>query len=283
MGFTKVGIIGAGQMGNGIAQVVASKNIAVLMVDVSTAALERGLATISSSLDRLIKKEVLKGDDKTRILQNISTATSITECKSCDLVIEAVNEDFNLKQKIFKQLDEVTSKHTILCSNTSSISVTKMAATTSRPHQFAGMHFMNPVPLMKLVEGIRGLQTSDDTFTKVKQFAEFLGKTWVESKDMPGFIVNRILMPMINEAVFTLHEGTGRAEDIDNAMKLGTNQPMGPLALADFIGLDTCLAIMNVLHQGLGESKYRPSPLLQKYVEAGWLGKKTGRGFYNYT
>ena len=278
-----MGIVGAGQMGNGIAQVAAAHDLKVVMVDVSPASLERGLSTISSSCDRLIKKGALTDEQKKKLLSNIQTSTKIADLKDCDLVVEAATENVDLKLKIFKELDEVVKASAILCSNTSSISITKIASVTKRPTQVAGMHFMNPVPLMKLVEGIRGLQTSDVTFATVRELAVRLDKVFVESvKDMPGFIVNRILMPMINEAVYTLHEGIASAASIDEAMKLGTNQPMGPLTLADFIGLDTCLAIMNVLHEGLADSKYRPCPLLVKYVEAGWLGRKTGRGFYSY-
>lgn len=279
----KVGVIGAGQMGNGIAQVAAGFGYTVVMMDVSKASLEKGIATISSSCDRLIKKQILTEDQKKQLLGRISTAETMSALESCDIVIEAATENVDLKLKIFKELDQIAKPGAILCSNTSSISITKIAAVTKRPDKVAGMHFMNPVPLMKLVEGIRGLQTSDETFSQVKVFAEKMDKVFVESvKDMPGFIVNRVLMPMINEAVYTLHEGIASVEAIDNAMKLGTNQPMGPLTLADFIGLDTCLAIMNVLHEGLGDSKYRPCPLLVKYVEAGWLGRKSGQGFYKY-
>lgn len=282
MSFKKVAVIGAGQMGNGITQVVAAHGIPVVMMDVSEAALQKGVATISGSCDRLIKKEAMTEAQKKDLLAKITTTTEMAKFSDCDLVIEAATENIDLKVKIFKQLDEVAPEGAILCTNTSSISITKIAAATRRPDKVAGMHFMNPVPLMKLVEGIRGLQTSNETFKRVREFSESLGKTFVEAKDMPGFAVNRILMPMINEAVYTLHEGIASVEDIDTAMKLGTNQPMGPLTLADFIGLDTCLAIMNVLHDGLGDTKYRPCPLLVKYVEAGWLGKKTGHGFYNY-
>jgi 3-hydroxybutyryl-CoA dehydrogenase len=278
----QVGVLGAGQMGNGIAQVVAAQGIFVRMVDVNPAALEKGMATIASSCDRLIKKEALTEAGKKELLAKISTGSSLSDFKDCDFVVEAIAENVDLKLKVFKELDSICPPNAILCSNTSSISITKIAAATKRPDKVAGMHFMNPVPLMKLVEGIRGLQTSGDTFAQVKAFAEKLGKVFVEVKDMPGFAVNRILMPMINEAVYTLHEGIASVEDIDQSMKLGTNQPMGPLTLADFIGLDTCLAIMNVLHEGLGDTKYRPCPLLVKYVEAGWLGRKSGRGFYNY-
>jgi 3-hydroxybutyryl-CoA dehydrogenase len=279
----KIGVIGAGQMGNGIVQVAAGKNFKVVMFDIHSAALDRGLATISGSLDRMIKKGILTEDAKKTLLGHISVTTNLSDLKDCDFVVEAATENIDLKLKIFKDLDSVVKADAILATNTSSISITKIAAATSRPHKVCGMHFMNPVPLMQLVEGIRGLQTSDETFTLTKVLSEKLGKTFVESvKDMPGFIVNRILMPMINEAVYTLHEGIATAASIDSAMKLGTNQPMGPLTLADFIGLDTCLAIMNVLYDGLGDSKYRPCPLLVKYVEAGWLGKKSKKGFYTY-
>ena len=278
-----VGIVGSGQMGNGIAQVAATYGLDVTMMDVSEAALTKARATIESSCDRLVKKGALTEDTKHQILRRITAVTKLADLKNCDIVIEAATENIALKEKIFKELDEVCKSEALLATNTSSISITRLAAVTKRPEKVAGMHFMNPVPIMKLVEGIRGLQTSNETFSSVRALAERMEKTFVESaKDMPGFIVNRILMPMINEAVFALYEGIGTAEDIDNAMKLGTNQPMGPLTLADFIGLDTCLAIMNVLYDGLGDSKYRPCPLLIKYVEAGWLGKKTGRGFYSY-
>ena len=270
-------------MGNGISQVAAQAGFEVVMYDVRANSLDQGLKTISGSCDRLIKKTTMTEEQKKTLLEKIKTSTQVSDLADCDFIVEAATENIELKLNIFRQLDEIVKKSAILASNTSSISITLIAGVTQRPSQVVGMHFMNPVPLMQLVEGIRGLQTSADTFMTTKLLAEKLGKVFVEStKDMPGFIVNRILMPMINEAVYTLHEGIASVESIDQAMKLGTNQPMGPLTLADFIGLDTCLAIMNVLHVGLGDSKYRPCPLLVKYVEAGWLGKKSGRGFYNY-
>lgn len=279
----QIAVIGAGQMGNGIAQVAAQSGFHVLMYDISSQALDKGLATIANSLDRLIKKNVITEDQRKTVLSQIKTTNQLNDLAQADFVIEAATENIDLKLKIFKDLDQIIKPDAILASNTSSISITKIAAVTKRPEQVVGMHFMNPVPLMKLVEGIRGLQTKDEVFKLTQALAEKMGKTFVEStKDMPGFIVNRILMPMINEAVYTLHEGIASVESIDQAMMLGTNQPMGPLTLADFIGLDTCLSIMNVLHDGLGDSKYRPCPLLIKYVEAGWLGRKSGRGFYNY-
>lgn len=277
-----LGVVGAGQMGNGIAQVASASGLNVVMVDVSSASLEKGMKTIAGSCDRLIKKEKMSEADKAALLGRIKTATETSALGSCDMIVEAATENIDLKLKIFADLDAKAKPGAILCTNTSSISITKIAAATKRPEKVAGMHFMNPVPLMQLVEGIRGLQTSDETFKTVAGLAEKMGKVFIEGRDMPGFIVNRILMPMINEAFYALYEGIAEAKGIDEAMKLGTNQPMGPLTLADFIGLDTCLAIMNVLHDGLGDSKYRACPLLVKYVEAGWLGRKSGRGVYTY-
>ncbi len=277
-----LGVVGAGQMGNGIAQVASQSGLSVLMVDVSAAALERGMKTIAGSCDRLIKKEKMTESGKTELLGRIKTSTELSALSTCDIIVEAATENVDLKLKIFAELDKVAKPEALLCTNTSSISITKIAAATKRPEKVAGMHFMNPVPLMTLVEGIRGLQTSKETFSQVAALAEKMGKVFIEGRDMPGFIVNRILMPMINEAFYALYEGIAEPKGIDEAMKLGTNQPMGPLTLADFIGLDTCLAIMNVLHDGLGDSKYRPCPLLVKYVEAGWLGRKSGRGVYTY-
>ncbi len=282
MSIKELGIIGAGQMGNGIAQVAASSGLNVLMVDVSLVALEKGMKTIAGSCDRLIKKEKMTEAEKVTLLGRIKTANEVSALGTCDMIVEAATENVDLKLKIFAELDRVAKAGAVLCTNTSSISITKIAAATKRPEKVAGMHFMNPVPLMTLVEGIRGLQTSDDTFVAVRGLAEKMGKVFIEGRDMPGFIVNRILMPMINEAFYALYEGIAEPKGIDEAMKLGTNQPMGPLTLADFIGLDTCLAIMNVLHDGLGDSKYRACPLLVKYVEAGWMGRKSGRGVYTY-
>ena len=278
----KIGILGSGQMGGGIAQSAAQSGFEVVLADLSLEFAEKGKSKIAAQLKKLIEKGKMTESDSAKILGAIQPAGSVQDLATADLVIEAVSENPELKFKIFKQFDEVCAKDAILASNTSSISITEIAAKTKRPAQVAGMHFMNPVPVMKLVEGIRGIQTSDETFRAVREVAEKMGKTFIEARDFPGFAVNRILMPMINEAITTLHEGVASIEDIDTAMKLGTNQPMGPLTLADFIGLDTCLAIMEVLHNGLGDSKYRPSPLLKQYVAAGWLGKKTGRGFYRY-
>ncbi|NBO38838.1 3-hydroxybutyryl-CoA dehydrogenase [bacterium] len=276
-----VGVVGAGQMGNGIAQVLAQAGFNVMLMDVSEASLKKAVATIDKSLGKLFEKGKLP-EHPPMILGRIKTTTHLSDFSKCDFAIEAVSENEDLKKSIFKQLDEILPAHAILASNTSSLPITRLASSTQRAGQFIGMHFMNPVPVMQLVEVIRGHATSENTYQVTKGLSEKAGKVTICSQDYPGFIVNRILMPMINEAFYTLMEGIATAEDIDAGMKLGTNQPMGPLALADFIGLDTCLAIMKVLHDGLGDSKYRPCPLLKKYIDAGYLGRKTERGVYNY-
>jgi len=282
MDVKKFGVIGSGQMGNGIAQVAAASGLAVVMSDIKPQFCEKGLATISKNLDRMVKKEKISEADKAAILGRITTTTDLNDMGVADFVVEAAVERQDLKFKIFEDLDKICPAHVILATNTSSIPIGRIAARTSRPDKVIGMHFMNPVPVMKLVEVIRGLATADDTFELTWKLCENFGKTPAEANDFPGFIANRILMPMINEAVFCLYQGVGKPEDIDTVMRLGANHPMGPLALADLIGLDTCLAIMDTLYDGFKDSKYRPCPLLRKYVEAGWLGRKTNKGFYDY-
>ena len=276
------GVVGSGTMGAGIAQVAARAGFEVVMRDVAQEFLARGMTAIDKSLQRDVDKERISADEKTAIMSRIRTTTDIGALSDAFIVVEAVTENLEVKTEVFKSLDDVTRPEAILASNTSSISITKLGAVTRRPDKVIGMHFMNPVPVMKLVEIIRGAATSDQTFEKVRELTEKLGKAPLECQDSPGFISNRVLMPMINEAIFALYEGVATRESIDGIMKLGMNHPMGPLTLADFIGLDVCLAIMNVLHDGFGDSKYRPCPLLKRYVDAGWLGKKTGRGFYEY-
>ncbi|PID49992.1 MAG: 3-hydroxybutyryl-CoA dehydrogenase [Proteobacteria bacterium] len=282
MTLNTIAVVGAGTMGNGIAQVFAAHGFNVLMQDISQAALNKGLATINNSLSRLIKKEVISEADKQASLERITSTTDLQDLNTADLVIEAASENVQIKAEIFRSLDQYCQSEAILASNTSSISLTRIARETQRPDKVIGMHFMNPVPLMKLVEIIRALQTSEATFQSVYALNKRINKVPVLANDSPGFVSNRILMPMINEAVFTLYEGVATAEAIDEIMKLGMAHPMGPLALADLIGLDTCLSIMEVLHEGLGDSKYRPCPLLRRMVDAGYLGRKTGRGFYTY-
>ncbi|RKQ31547.1 3-hydroxybutyryl-CoA dehydrogenase [Oceanobacillus halophilus] len=283
MSVKKVMIVGAGQMGSGIAQVFAQSGFQVILNDVTEDALNKGKASIEKILTKDVTKGKITEEDKSKALNNLSLSGNIADAASCDLVVEAIVENMDVKTKVFQELDRVTPPHAILASNTSSLPITEIAAVTNRPEKVIGMHFMNPVPVMKLVEIIRGLQTTDETYETVAETAERLNKTSVEVNDFPGFAANRILLPMINEAIYAVYEGVASPEDIDTVMKLGMNHPMGPLQLADFIGLDTCLYIMEVLHDGLGDSKYRPCPLLRKYVKAGWLGKKSGRGFYEYT
>ncbi len=282
MSIQTIGVIGAGQMGNGIAHVSAQAGLTVVMQDISEAFAAKGVANIDKNLQRGVDKGKLTAEEKAAILGRIRTTTALEDLADCDIVVEAATENWVIKKQIFETLDKVCKPGAILASNTSSISITKLAAVTKRPEAVIGMHFMNPVPVMQLIEVIRGLATSDAVYQAVMALAVRLGKTPISCNDFPGFVANRILMPMINEAIYTLFEGVATVESIDGIMKLGMNHPMGPLTLADFIGLDTCLAILNVLYDGLGDPKYRPCPLLIKYVDAGWLGKKSGRGFYDY-
>ena len=282
MGIQKVMVIGAGQMGSGIAQVCAQAGFDVKLNDIKQEFFERGLGVITKNLSRDVEKGRKTEDEKAAVLSRISMSLDLQDASDVDIIIEAAMENMEIKQSIFKQLDGIAPAHAILATNTSSLPITEIAAVTKRPEQVIGMHFMNPVPVMKLVEIIRGLATTDEVYKAVEEMTVKLSKTPVEVNDFPGFISNRILLPMINEAIYALYEGVATKEAIDDVMKLGMNHPMGPLTLADFIGLDTCLYIMEILHEGLGDSKYRPCPLLRKYVAAGWLGKKSGRGFYVY-
>jgi 3-hydroxybutyryl-CoA dehydrogenase len=282
MEIRKVGVIGAGQMGNGIAHVCALAGLDVALNDISQERIDAGLATINGNLARQVKSGKISEEAREAALKRIKPAATYEQLGDCDLVIESAVENEQIKREVFTKLCPHLADHALLGSNTSSISITRLAAATDRPEKFMGIHFMNPVPVMELVELIRGIATDDQTFTSIKEFAQRLGKTIAVAEDFPAFIVNRILLPMINEAVYTLYEGVGNVEAIDTAMKLGARHPMGPLELADFIGLDTCLSVMQVLYEGLADSKYRPCPLLVKYVEAGWLGRKAQRGFYDY-
>jgi 3-hydroxybutyryl-CoA dehydrogenase len=282
MAVSTIGIIGAGQMGAGIAQVAAQAGLTIVLNDVSDEMLSRGLLGIERNLDRMIQRGRFKPDERDRVLRHIEITTNLDQLATSDFVVEAVVESEEAKIDLFQKLDKICPPEVIFASNTSSISITRMGARTSRADRFIGMHFMNPVPAMRLVEIIRGLATSPETYETTRRLAERLGKETMTAEDFPGFIVNRILLPMLNEAIYTLYEGVGGVSDIDTAMKLGTNQPMGPLELADLIGLDTCLAIMEVMHRVFGDDKYRPCPLLKKYVDAGYLGRKVGRGFYKY-
>lgn len=279
---TNIHVIGAGQMGAGIAQVCAQSGYEVVLHDQNESALEKGVASIEKLLNRGVEKERITEIEKSATLKRIQTSTDLQVAHTADLVIEAIVENISVKQQLFRDLVEIVREDTILASNTSSISITEIAAVTNHPEKVIGMHFMNPVPVMKLVEVIRAIQTDDATYEAIVEVTKAINKTAVTVNDFPGFVANRILMPMINEAIYTVYEGVASIEDVDTVMKLGMNHPMGPLALADFIGLDTCLSIMEVLHEGFGDSKYRPCPLLRQYVKAGWYGKKTGRGFYQY-